>query len=732
MQTNQNEPQAIYQNLLLEIEQLELISNQKNEDEEIEAVRQQAIESLSGIKNTIEENIISLEKNSEWDIFTIAFYGETGAGKSTIIETLRILMNEPKKLSIRAKFSSSQTQLENLNSDLQKSQDAEQKITNELTTLEEELKNLQKSWIEEAKKQENFQLLGQEKAFDGFKNMFLFLFNRIEELNEAQALLPQVEQQAKEVDRKTKEIEIKSNEKKEYQSKIERLENKKKELLQDLEKYSDGQIIGDGRSDFTQAVGEYPFEIEGKKFEILDLPGILGNEKEVQAAIDKGVEKAHVVFYVSKHPNPPQKGDEKSLGAIEKISQELSKHSEIYFLYNKPISNPQALKESLINEEEKKALIVVDDTLSAEFPEVYVKHKNVSAYPAFVTLGNFSDETKLKSKNKFIEKFSDAKKVLELSRIQEFRDWLTTDLVDNVKDKIKQSNIKKVTAVLTETSDGVLSLSQTFSELFEKNHAQLELVNEQLDQIERSFNQKIDNAINRARRKFETNVRQRLYDKIENGIEAKVLKREFESAAKREGATFDKLGKAQADEFRREVDNIVSKYKAYFQENNNKMASKFDKRVLSNLSIKEYEFGNDVVKGVIGLVAGIGLTIFGVINLWNGAGEIALGVAIAQFISDAASIALSINKVLALFSPKLAKTQERKWVDSSLKAVIKELDFETKKKSATVKKDVSQSIKSIKKELSKSTKAVDMMAESYKSASDHLLELRKQIEKGEI
>ena len=111
MQTNKNKPQEIYQNLMSEIEQLEFISNQKNEDEEIEEVRQNAVESLIVIKKTIEENIIALEKNSEWDTFVIAFYGETGAGKSTIIETLRILMNEPKKVSTRAKFSRSQTPL---------------------------------------------------------------------------------------------------------------------------------------------------------------------------------------------------------------------------------------------------------------------------------------------------------------------------------------------------------------------------------------------------------------------------------------------------------------------------------------------------------------------------------------------------------------------------------------------------------------------------------------------
>lgn len=70
----------------------------------------EAKEKLSGIqKNLLEiqsafdKDLQFLEKNSEWDKFTVAFFGETNAGKSTIIESLRILLNEKEREKIIVK-----------------------------------------------------------------------------------------------------------------------------------------------------------------------------------------------------------------------------------------------------------------------------------------------------------------------------------------------------------------------------------------------------------------------------------------------------------------------------------------------------------------------------------------------------------------------------------------------------------------------------------------------------
>lgn len=52
------------------------------------------MERLRAIQERFDGELSLLEEHAEWDKFTIAFFGETNAGKSTILESLRILFKE--------------------------------------------------------------------------------------------------------------------------------------------------------------------------------------------------------------------------------------------------------------------------------------------------------------------------------------------------------------------------------------------------------------------------------------------------------------------------------------------------------------------------------------------------------------------------------------------------------------------------------------------------------------
>ena len=86
---------------------------------------------LNELDANIAGELDKLKANSEWDTFTVAFYGETNAGKSTIIETLRILLAEPQKVSSQNKFKELVTSL-NIDSA------SFEKINQEIAELKEE------------------------------------------------------------------------------------------------------------------------------------------------------------------------------------------------------------------------------------------------------------------------------------------------------------------------------------------------------------------------------------------------------------------------------------------------------------------------------------------------------------------------------------------------------------------------------------------------------------------
>ncbi len=76
----------------------------------------------------------SLKNNEEWENFTIAFYGETGAWKSTLIECLRIFFKEQSKVVQQERF---KRLYSNYQENYQNNERNKQAILNELHSLQD-------------------------------------------------------------------------------------------------------------------------------------------------------------------------------------------------------------------------------------------------------------------------------------------------------------------------------------------------------------------------------------------------------------------------------------------------------------------------------------------------------------------------------------------------------------------------------------------------------------------
>ncbi|GAA9906236.1 hypothetical protein VN0889_05950 [Helicobacter pylori] len=81
-----------------------IFENTDGGDERLKKFNQEALEKFKNLESESLKELESLKNNEEWEKFTIAFYGETGVGKSTLIECLRLFFKEPGKMDQQERF----------------------------------------------------------------------------------------------------------------------------------------------------------------------------------------------------------------------------------------------------------------------------------------------------------------------------------------------------------------------------------------------------------------------------------------------------------------------------------------------------------------------------------------------------------------------------------------------------------------------------------------------------
>ncbi|BCQ52330.1 hypothetical protein [Burkholderia gladioli] len=90
----------------------------------------------------------------------------------------------------------------------------------------------------------------------------------------------------------------------------------------------DGRIIGTGEADFTKGNTVYTLNHKGKTFQLLDVPGIEGDESRYARMVEEAVAKAHLVVYVNGTNKKPEKA------TAEKIRAYLHWGTRVYPIFN--------------------------------------------------------------------------------------------------------------------------------------------------------------------------------------------------------------------------------------------------------------------------------------------------------------------------------------------------------------------------------------------------------------
>lgn len=94
------------------------------------------------------------------------------------------------------------------------------------------------------------------------------------------------------------------------------------------EKRIDGLIIGTGEADFTKGNTIYTLNYKEKVFQLMDVPGIEGNEKKYEHLVREAVAKAHLVVYVNGTNKKPEKI------TAEKIQTYLRRGTQVFPIVN--------------------------------------------------------------------------------------------------------------------------------------------------------------------------------------------------------------------------------------------------------------------------------------------------------------------------------------------------------------------------------------------------------------
>ncbi|WRF75793.1 GTPase [Helicobacter pylori] len=218
----------IYLDVKASIENLQnIFKNTDNENERLKKSNQEALKVFQKLESESLKELESLKNNEEWENFTIAFYGETGAGKSTIIEYLRLFFKERSKMDQQERF-------KRLYLDYQEKYKDDKSIIEQYDT---EISDFQKTLQD----LEN-ELISLKECNIFFKIFHFLTGNR--KFKEISKCFQKSQDELNNIELK-KENHI----------------SEKQAILNELHSLQDGAIIGDGRSDFTLKTQSYSFQL---------------------------------------------------------------------------------------------------------------------------------------------------------------------------------------------------------------------------------------------------------------------------------------------------------------------------------------------------------------------------------------------------------------------------------------------------------------------------------------
>ena len=716
-------PSQIYDTIREKIGSI-ISSIEQNAGDQLKKVASDSLENLGKINEKIQNEYHDLKKSSEWDRFTIAFYGETNAGKSTLIEALRLLWKEPGKLkeqeqfrAIQQKSGLTQEAFDSIRKSILDSEEDIRKSQNALADLER--KHAHEAARAQAEIQRLTALLQEISDRQGWWKKIVAWFSPPPEKH-------QLSEAKKELDillaKQANEKAAGENALSALQSRRDQLEEKHaffKKEAEELSKYADGQIIGDGRSDFTRHNTEFEFNVDNRSFILIDVPGIEGDENIVQTPIKEAVSKAHAVFYVTRNPRPPQSHEGESgnkEGTLEKIGRHLGAQTEVWTIYNHPVNNPRMLKTPLLDEDSQNGLRALDKKLKEKLDRKYCGSFIISARAAYLGLTKcvVPGSKEADEKRKFLERFAQ-EELLEKSGLNGFSRELLYQIMDNYPVKIRKANIGKASNILKISLTNLWNSYKSFDETARKIAYQNKHTIFSIDQLLEQFKGTLDAIKSREIRKFSLEVENQVYDQIEKNIRndefKDLLKQTLEKEAHNLESSLQQSIKNDINEFTEEIKNITKRASEHLKDI---MAAQERRR-----NIGDFDISINIDNGI---------------KVWN---LVTVGIgAVLLLVSNPAGMALGITTLLVgllksvwgFFSSSYKQSQQRKATDEALEKARQSIETALQETIDSIQQEMEQQIGKVKEEIALPGQQCKSILSALSSAHQQLSALDARID----
>jgi gas vesicle protein len=726
---NYSDYRNVYSNLIENVDEvLNDISKIDIQHIEVKAKNEEVQSKLKDLRDSFVDDLRKLDKNVVWDRFTIAFFGETNAGKSTIIESLRISMHEDEKLKNTTLKKSLDLSISELNVK------SEEFITSIIESKQRQVKGLT-SQLENIKERAKIlEVTFWANWFNALRSWFgilpiIFFAKKIklleDELFEVHSIIPEQNKTVLELF-----------------GEIAQLKKDRKELF-------DGKIIGTGVQDFTQSCIEYQFNKEEKPFTLIDVPGIEGNEGKYEAMIMDAVSKAHCVFYVCSAGKLPESG------TIAKIKKYLKEQTEVYFLLNErkntysyeKVYTFEAMHPSI--EEFKRS---ISNQMQNELGEFYKGCCSLQGLMAFCSIAEIHEEERnFKFQKKLLDKFETLENLHSISQLEKVETLIRSQL-NEMERKIINANVQKAICATIDFKSNIQEIRNTeysddFVQIIEKEIKVVKEKNDnELRQLEDGLNQ-VSNSLPNSSIEY---LRKKLYHLVENKennsqlnvSDAKSLQSPFYSDKEKKikfiancynRYVFEELSQKYMDSTRKAVDtftndvyeNIIKMQSNIKQITLARFSSDYDNHIIGSFDLL-FSFDWMKIGNVVMSVGGMAITGATLGSVFPGIGNVVGAVAGAvvgllfvgyRWLIDKESPESKAKKQIDEKLPSM-KTEIKTKLDSSNKNIIDDCKKNVINKVRIMLDDNMNGIKAIQSILNTKTSQLERLIEEIKNSKN--------------